>query len=161
MFICYDITINILDYFSYSLLKPIILTNKQFYKIKKSKYYKIRLLQNLKVLKCHFNEKRCYKILVEDILKNKKKYIGKRFQSILKYKKDFNISFCNNKHYILWEFILFDISNNIMELKNKRICFNIHYRCNCDNSIIQSNNTSENYFINLNRFYPHSFRLLL
>ena len=162
MLICYDITTNILDNLSYRDIKPIILTNKQFYNIKKSKYYKIRLLQNLRTLKCHFNEKRCCKILFQDILKNKNKYIGKRFQFILKHKKNLNISFCKNKHYILWEFILFDIRNNSMEIQTKRICFNIHHRCNCNHSTIESDNNIEgNYFIDFNQFYPHSLRVLL
>tara|TARA_B100000524_G_scaffold215199_1_gene112972 strand:- start:5686 stop:6174 length:489 start_codon:yes stop_codon:yes gene_type:complete len=162
MFICYDITTNIFDNLSYRDLKYIILINKEFYNTKKSKYYKIRLLQNLKPIKCHFNEKRCCKISAENVLKNKNKYIGKRFQFIIKYNKNLNISFCKNKHYILWEFILFDIIDNIMEIQNKKICFNIHNRCNCNNSIIESNNVSENYFfVKFNNFYPHSLRLLL
>jgi len=164
MFICYDITTDILDNLSYDKLKQILSINNEFYNLKKTMYYKIRILQNWRIPKCHINEKKCYKVSFLNLVKNKNKYVGKRLQFILKTQPGLNISFCGNKHYILWECILYNIKNNIMEICNKKICFDVFNRCNCNQSIEIMNYEDEvrgNSIIKFDRIHQFSLRVIL
>ena len=68
MFGCYDTTTVIMNFLNKPDCEILIQLNKNFYKIKKTIYYKIRILQYFirninRKLKCFFNDQYCFLIV--------------------------------------------------------------------------------------------------
>ena len=172
MFGCYDTTTLVMDFLHKSDCNSLIHVDKNFYKIKNARYYKIRILQyfirniNCK-LKCFFNDQYCKKITFKQLENNIDKYAGKTIQFILKspFKTKFN---CEKYHYTLWECKLiskydsyFRHIKGINTSHNGRINFNIFDNCNCESRVSIFAKTSVQTFFGYHNIFEFSLRVII
>ena len=172
MFGCYDTTTVIMDFLNKSDCKIITQLDKNFYKIKNNRYYKIRILQcfirNInRKLKCFFNDQYCKKITFKQLENNIDKYVGKTIQFILK--SPFKTKFiCEKYHYTLWECKLKYRDNNyfkdikgINTSHNGRINFNILNKCDCESRISIFAKTPIETFFGYYNIFEFSLRVII